>query len=251
MKKILLILAILAPVSCASAPDAASQAVTAPVEASIPSAAPEVAAAADENPNDNDSSYGFGMYMAATLQSYGVMTLDYEHFFQGFKDYLSGAQTRLTQEEAVTAMNALITDLQASANAASQAAEEAYFVQNATGEGVVSTASGLQYKVLVQGTGAIPTPTDKVMVRYEGSFADGTPFDTTKDAATGVDTAVQFDLATLIPGFVEGILLMNVGSTYTLYVPSALGYGSAGVSGIIPAYSPLIFTVTLDSIVGQ
>ncbi len=117
-----------------------------------------------------------------------------------------------------------------------------WLAENAKKEGVVSTASGLQYKVLTQGTGAKPASANaEVEVNYEGSLIDGTVFDSSYKRGE----SITFFLNQVIPGWTEGVQLMPTGSTYELYIPSELGYGARGVPGVIPPNSTLIFKVEL------
>ncbi len=116
----------------------------------------------------------------------------------------------------------------------------AFLEENGKKEGIMTTASGLQYEVISKGDGPMPDETSTVSVFYEGTLIDGTVFDSSYD--TG-DT-VSFPLNGVIPGWTEGLQLMPVGSTYNLYVPSNLGYGPRD-SGPIPGNSVLIFKIEL------
>lgn len=112
---------------------------------------------------------------------------------------------------------------------------------NKTKEGVVTTESGLQYKVLKAGNGPVPTATDEVMVKYEGRLIDGTVFDSSLKRKGQVS---KFRADKVIKGWTEALTMMPVGSKWELYVPQELAYG-AQQKGKIPAYSTLIFTVEL------
>ena len=130
---------------------------------------------------------------------------------------------------------------QVSAEASLKDQEGANFLkENAAREGVITTASGLQYEVLVKGDGPMPADTSEVEVHYEGSLIDGTVFDSSYDRGE----SISFPLNRVIAGWTEGVQLMTVGSTYMLYIPSDLGYGSQG-TGPIPANSVLIFKIEL------
>ena len=116
---------------------------------------------------------------------------------------------------------------------------------NAKKEGVKITKSGLQYKVLEEGSGTKPTSSkDTVEVHYEGRLVDGSKFDSSYDRG---DT-ISFPLKSVIPGWTEGVQLMNVGSTYEFYIPYQLGYGEEGYPPVIPPNATLIFKVELKSI---
>lgn len=116
-----------------------------------------------------------------------------------------------------------------------------FLTENASAEGVSTTASGLQYKVIAQGEGQQPAATDQVLVHYEGKLVDGTVFDSSYDRGQ----PIGFGLNQVIPGWTEGLQLMNEGSKYELYIPSDLGYGARGAGGVIPPNATLIFTVEL------
>ena len=115
---------------------------------------------------------------------------------------------------------------------------------NAASPDVQTTASGLQYQVVVEGTGPRPTAADTVTVNYEGKLVDGTIF----DSSYARNQPATFPLSNVIAGWTEGLQLMPVGSTYIFTIPPELGYGSRGASGVIPPNATLIFTVELLSI---
>lgn len=116
-----------------------------------------------------------------------------------------------------------------------------FLEENAKKEGVTTTASGLQYKVLREGSGAKPDANGEVEVHYEGRLIDGKVFDSSYQRGE----PISFLLAQVIPGWREGVQLMNVGSKYEFTIPSDLAYGQRGVPGVIPPNAPLIFTVEL------
>ncbi len=121
-------------------------------------------------------------------------------------------------------------------------ADTKFLEENALKEGVVTTASGLQYKVLTQGTGARPASgNSEVEVHYEGSLINGTVFDSSYKRGE----PITFFLNQVISGWTEGVQLMPTGSTYEFYIPSALGYGTRGAAGVIPPNATLIFKVEL------
>ena len=125
-----------------------------------------------------------------------------------------------------------------------QAAGQAFLAANAKKEGVVTTASGLQYKVLQAGTGPKPKATDTVNVHYHGTFIDGKTFDSSYDRGE----PISFPLNRVIAGWTEGVQLMPVGSKYEFYIPYKLAYGERGAGGAIPGYATLIFQVELLAI---
>ena len=106
---------------------------------------------------------------------------------------------------------------------------------------VTTTASGLQYEVLTEGSGPKPSATDNVTVHYKGTLTDGTVFDSSYDRGQ----PATFPLNRVIPGWTEGVQLMTVGSKYKFTIPSNLGYGAAGAGGVIPPNATLVFEVEL------
>ena len=121
-------------------------------------------------------------------------------------------------------------------------AGEEFLAENANKPGVITTASGLQYKVLVEGTGESPTASSMVTVHYTGKFLDGTVFDSSVQRGQ----PIEFSLGGVIRGWTEGVQLMKPGGKIELYVPSDLAYGPQGRSGI-PPNSTLIFEIELLS----
>ncbi len=117
-----------------------------------------------------------------------------------------------------------------------------FLEDNAQKEGVITTISGLQYKVIEAGSGPKPDNANtEVEVHYEGKLVDGTVFDSSYQRGT----PISFFLNQVIPGWTEGVQLMPTGSTYEFYIPSELGYGKQGAGGVIPPNATLIFKVQL------
>jgi len=210
-------------------------------QAKKPDAAQTGAAAAA--PSAADASYAFGVLIGNSLKSTAV-TIDYNAFTKGMKDVASTKGPKVTLEQAnETAQNAIAAASEVKAKA-DLAAEAKFLEENGKKAGVTTTASGLQYEVLTKGTGAMPTATDTVKVDYVGKLLDGSTFDSSKDRG---EPAI-IPLNQVIPGWAEGLQLMNVGSTYRLTIPSALAYGPQGASGVIPPNATIVFEVTLLSI---
>lgn len=116
-----------------------------------------------------------------------------------------------------------------------------FLEENAKKEGVVTTASGLQYKVIREGDGAKPTASDEVEVHYRGTLIDGTEFDSSYKRGQ----PLTFPLSRVIAGWTEGVQLMPIGSKYEFYIPYNLAYGEKGAGGLIPPFAALIFEVEL------
>ena len=120
----------------------------------------------------------------------------------------------------------------------------AFLAENANREGVISLESGLQYEILIEGNGQIPTINDKITAHYHGTLIDGTVFDSSVDRGE----PASFPVNGVIAGWTEALQIMPVGSKWKLYVPSDLAYGERGAGQIIGPYSTLIFEVELLSI---
>ncbi len=120
-----------------------------------------------------------------------------------------------------------------------------FLANNAKQDGVQTTASGLQYKIITEGAGAKPSASDTVEVHYRGTLIDGTEF----DSSYGRGQTIEFPLNRVIAGWTEGVQLMSPGAKYTFYIPYNLAYGERGTpGGPIPGYATLIFDVELVSI---
>ncbi|MFA5192382.1 MAG: FKBP-type peptidyl-prolyl cis-trans isomerase [Verrucomicrobiia bacterium] len=120
-------------------------------------------------------------------------------------------------------------------------AGDSFLAENAKKEGVKTTSSGLQYKVIKSGTGATPKATDGVKVHYHGTLINGTVFDSSVERGE----PISFPVNGVIPGWVEALQIMKVGDKWTLFIPAKLAYGEQSPSPKIPANSPLIFEVEL------
>ena len=195
-------------------------------------------------------SYGYGYAIQYNLQSQGII-VDLENFNSGIADAYAQIALPYSSEEIdqlFTAFeNKLLAEYEAmiSEYSAQNLAEaEAFLAENASVEGVVTTASGLQYKVMSQGEGALPVETDTVEVDYLITFLDGS----TGDNSYSRGEPSVFGLSNLIPGFSEGVKLMPVGSHYRFYVHPSLAYGEMGNESI-PPNTLLIFDVELHDIV--
>jgi FKBP-type peptidyl-prolyl cis-trans isomerase len=218
MKKIyvLVIIAILVAVSCSAQPKPAENALSA------------------------DASYAFGMAIAYNFKEIDI-DLDYEAFVNGLKDVLQKDKPKFDMQQAEMIIQTAITAAMAKQSELALAKEKGFFDENAKKPGIITTASGLQYEVIKAGTGVKPNASDVVTVQYTGTFIDGQKFDSSYDHG---EPAV-FPLDQVIPGWTEGIQLMNVGGTYKLYIPSGLAYGPEGAQGFIGPNQTLIFEVEL------
>lgn len=164
---------------------------------------------------------------------------------------LSGQKPTMSEAEAGTVWKNFMAQAEAKGkaefdamSAKNKAEGDAFLATNKKKAGVKSTASGLQYEVLSQGTGARPGPNDTVKVNYTGTFVNGQTFDSSANNNPPGPTAIP--LARVIPGFREGLQLMQVGGHYKLYIPATLAYGAEPQRNF-PPNETLIFDVTLVS----
>lgn len=193
-----------------------------------------------------------GSYMSNNLaeqEKFGVV-LDKELLIAGFSESLNGT-AQLQEEEIREILMALDKEVNEKKQAAAALASEknvsegqTFLAENAKVEGVVVTESGLQYQVLTAAEGASPVATDTVKVHYKGTLIDGTTFDSSYDRGQ----PIEFPLNGVIPGWTEGVQLMNVGSKYKFVIPSNLAYGPNG-TGPIPGNATLVFEVELLDII--
>jgi FKBP-type peptidyl-prolyl cis-trans isomerase FklB len=196
-------------------------------------------------------SYALGMNVAGNITELPV-ELDFNQVIAAISDVSSGKKPALELEEYHKFMQTFQQKVQEAARAAAASAAEenvkagkAFLEENKAKEGVQVTASGLQYKVIKEGTGKKPVATDKVKVHYTGKLIDGNVFDSSVQRS---EPAV-FGVTQVIPGWVEGLQLMNVGSKYEFVIPSELAYGERGAGAAIPPCAVLVFEVELLDIV--
>ena len=167
--------------------------------------------------------------------------LDVDLILKGFKSAFTNEATLMSVEETNEYLGKFFEKATLSEFEVNRVAGENFLLENANKEGVVKTASGLQYRVITEGKGAKPSPTDVVTVHYTGRLLDGTVFDSSLSAGE----PVSFPLDQVIPGWSEGVQLMNVGSKYEFWIPYDLAYGTSSVGGVIDPYSTLHFEVEL------
>ncbi len=196
-------------------------------------------------------SYLLGVNNVRQMLGQGI-ELDLATFVKGAETAHAGEAALYDGQEAQAifdgyqqSLQAKMEAAQAAASGQNAAASEAFLAENASKDGVQTTPSGLQYKVVTEGTGAKPVPSNTVRVHYEGKLINGEIFDSS--IARGQPT--EFGLSQVIRGWTEGLQLMSVGSTYELYIPSELAYGANGPASIGPNQA-LIFQVQLIDIVG-
>lgn len=195
-------------------------------------------------------SYSIGVDLGKNIKKQGI-DIDVPAMAKGIEDAMSGAQLQMTDEQMKSTLMQFQKDLMAKRTAQfekkaedNKKAGEDFLNANKLKEGVVALASGLQYKIITPGTGPKPTKTDTVTVEYTGHLINGEVFDSTDKTGK----PATFQVTQVIPGWTEALQLMPVGSTWELYIPSNLAYGSRNVGGMIGPNETLIFTVHLISI---
>jgi FKBP-type peptidyl-prolyl cis-trans isomerase len=187
------------------------------------------------------ASYSIGVLMGAQLHQMGLnpSQISFADLERGFKDVTSGkAQPSPGDQENV---RTLMVHAQETAVATNRAAAHKFLAQNGKREGVKTTASGLQYKVLNEGSGASPHPMDTVTVNYRGTLLNGTEFDSSYKRGQ----PAVFEVDRIIKGWQEALVLMKPGAKWELYVPPDLAYGDRSPGGVIPPGSLLKFEVEL------
>ncbi len=153
--------------------------------------------------------------------------IDLSILMEAVRTVFAKGTTRLTQQEAAATMQAFASAKQGAAGAKNREEGNAFLAKNKTEKGVITTASGLQYMVLRQGSGERPMRTNKVRVNYEGKLLNGQVFDSSYQRGQ----PAEFGLDQVIPGWTEGVALMPVGSKYRFWIPSNLAYGPNGTQG--------------------
>ena len=191
------------------------------------------------------ASYAIGLDMGNSVKSLDI-DLNSDFIAQGIRDAIAG-KPALNEEETQAALMTLQKEVQSKMEAKQKAAGETnaaaskkFLEENAKKEGVKTTESGLQYKIIKEGKGPKPTIDDTVVVKYKGALINGTEFDNSEKHGG----SATFPIKGIIPGWTEALQLMPVGSTWELYIPSNLAYGKSAP----PMFGPnqaLVFTVEL------
>ena len=190
-------------------------------------------------------SYALGLSIGNNFQNSGIKDLQVEDFIKGLTDVMEEKQPAITYDEAKEVINEYFIKLQKEKMEINKTAGEEFLHINKGRAGVVELPSGLQYQVLKQGNGAKPSATDKVKCHYHGTLINGTVFDSSVQRGQ----PAVFGVNQVIPGWVEALQLMPVGSKWRLFIPSNLAYGEHGAGEMIEPNSTLIFDVELLDIV--
>jgi len=190
-------------------------------------------------------SYALGMLIGSNYLSSTGIEFDYDAFTDGVKSMVEESLSpQFSEQEAMEIIETALQESMDRQSTQNRLIEEAFLARNMEKPNVIVTPSGLQYEILVEANGEKPESNSIVRVNYVGTFSDGSPFDSSTE-----EDGAYIPLDMVIPGWTEGLMLMSVGSSYRLYVPSKLAYGREGIHPIIPPYSTLIFTVELLEII--
>ncbi len=193
--------------------------------------------------NDTDSaSYYFGYFNGKQLAAQGLDNINTDAVAKGWQDALKEVELAESEEQVGTFMQKYFMAAQTRANEKAIKAGQEFLEENKKKQGIVTLPSGVQYKIIKEGTGAKPSKEDMVDVVYHGTLTNGTVFDSSKERG---DTAT-FGVGQVVPGFSEALTLMNEGSTWEVYIPAELGYGAnVRPGGPIPPNSVLIFEIDM------
>lgn len=171
------------------------------------------------------------------------LTIDKAVFNRALADALAGLPTGFSPQEADAYINSLVnSSTQEIPDTVTIESQQGFIAEQAAQPNAETTPSGLVFIVIQEGEGKMPVDSDVVSVNYVGRLSDGTIFDQTNG------TPVEFNVNRLIPGFTEALKMMRPGGTYRAVIPYNLAYGEKGIPGVIPGYSALDFTVTLEGI---
>jgi FKBP-type peptidyl-prolyl cis-trans isomerase len=192
---------------------------------------------------EQQASYGIGLRFARQLAGDGA-PIDADAMVRGIRAGLSGSKPEMTDEQIQAVMPKFVAALKAKLSEPAKKEAAAFLAENAKKQGVKQTKSGLQYKVVKQGTGAMPKATDMVKVHYHGTFLDGKVF----DSSVARNEPAEFGVDGVIAGWTEALQLMRVGDKWELFIPSDLAYGDDGNQAIPPG-TMLKFEVELLGIV--
>ncbi|EXU74277.1 FKBP-type peptidyl-prolyl cis-trans isomerase [Erwinia papayae] len=190
------------------------------------------------------ASYGIGLQVGQQLLESGLQGLQPEALLAGLRDALEGNSPAVP----VDVVHRALREVHERADAVRREQQQAmavegqkYLEENSKRDGVSTTESGLQFSVISQGDGAIPSRQDRVRVHYTGKLIDGSVFDSSVQRGE----PAEFPVSGVIPGWIEALTLMPVGSKWELAIPHNLAYGERGAGASIPPFSALIFEVEL------
>ncbi len=197
---------------------------------------------------ESQASYGIGYQMGKQIASNPFEGLSLEAIIAGVQDGFLGNSSAVDNDTLGAAFSEIHKRMQAEKSKAFEeniASGEAYLTENGAKEGVITTASGLQYEVIHSGSGESPSADSVVRVDYHGTLINGQVFDSSYDRGQ----PAEFPVNGVIKGWTEALQLMSVGDKWRLTIPSELAYGEQGAGGAIAPYSTLVFEVELHEII--
>jgi FKBP-type peptidyl-prolyl cis-trans isomerase len=187
------------------------------------------------------ASYGIGVIMATNLKGQGGDSLDIEVLSEAIKDFYQNKTLKMSQQECGPVVQQYMQMAMERKTEGLKQENQIFLDKNKLAEGVKTTSSGLQYKVISSGNGKAPVATDNVTVHYTGKLIDGTEF----DSSVRRGQPATFSLNRVIQGWVEALQLMHEGDKWMVYIPYTIGYGERGNGSQIPPYSTLVFELEL------
>jgi FKBP-type peptidyl-prolyl cis-trans isomerase FklB len=194
---------------------------------------------------DADVSYCIGLNIGDNLRQQGLGDIEIENFISGLRTLLSDEQPKFSPQQANQIIQEFFEKKTAEQFEGFKVEGEQFLKENATREGVIETASGLQYEIIEEGVGQQPESTSMVSVHYHGTLINGTVFDSSYERGE----PAQFPLNQVISGWTEGLQLMKEGSKFRFYIPQHLAYGAnPHPNGPIKPFMTLVFDVELLSV---
>lgn len=188
--------------------------------------------------------YALGLNIAKNLQEQGFENFDYTSFTAALEDHYGKKELKMSVPEVNETLQAAMAKIQAEKHGPVLEEGQKFLEENAKREEVNITESGLQYRVMNEGNGKSPAPTDQVTTHYHGKLIDGTVF----DSSVNRGTPATFPVNGVIQGWQEALPMMKEGDKWELFIPYNLAYGENGAGGTIPPFATLIFEVELISI---
>jgi len=197
--------------------------------------------------NSDSICYAFGLSLGQYLKTQGISSINYAALNKAIEQTVKDQKPYFDMNEANKVMQGMAEAKMKKTSAVEKEKGKAFLVKNKTRKEVMQTPSGLQYEILVKGTGPVPTKADTVSAHYKGSLIDGKEFDNSYKRGEPLTIPV----AGVIPGWTEALTMMPVGSKWKLYIPSSIGYGDVGAGQDIPGGATLVFEVELLGITNK
>ncbi len=198
----------------------------------------------DHTEDQDKVSYSAGVVMAMSLKDMGFEEIKYEDFTEGMKTVFEKTMGKISPKKAIDIFNNYTYLLRQELAQQNLEIQQKFFEENKENPKIKTLENGLQYEVLVEGSGEIPTIQDNVEVEYEGSLLDKQVFDSTKESGS-----VVFNISEMIPGWQTALTNMPEGSRWRVFVPSHLAYGENGAAPMIQPNATLVFIIELIKIV--